>query len=97
MIRVKSWYYCVCMSVSKGKKFKIIVFTACFNIFQLKTLARAGTIHDFTEISSICLFILEICSNKFQICDTFSLFTQFSHFSYTITYCFSTIHALGAV
>ena len=86
-------YYCVWMSVFKGRKFKTIVFTACFNSFQLKTLAKADIIHDFTKNSSISLFILEICSSKFQNCDTFSLFTQFSHLSYTISYCFSTSHA----
>ena len=83
-------YYCVCMSVFKGRKFETIVFAACFDSFQLKTLAKADIIHDFTKNSSISLFILEICSSKFQNCDTFSLFTQFSHFSYTISYCFST-------
>ena len=93
MIWVELRYYYVCMSVFKGRKFEIIVFTACFNSFQLKTLAKADIIHDFTEISSISLSISEICSSKFQICDTFSLLTQSSHFSHTITYCFSTCHA----
>ena len=60
------------MSVFKGRNFEMIVFIACFDIFQLKTLAKADIIHDFTEISSISLFISEICS-----------LSQNSHISHT--------------
>ena len=63
------------MSVFKGRKFEIGVIIAYFDIFQLKP----DNIHDFTKISIISPFMVEICSSKFQIGDSFS---QFSHFSY---------------
>ena len=53
-----------------------------FDIFQLKPIAKADNIHDFTKISIFSLFKVEICSSKFQIGDSFSHFSQFSHFSY---------------
>ena len=68
------------MSVFKGRKFEIIVLTACFDTFQLKTLIKADNIHDFTKILGISLFKTEVCPNKFQIGDIFS------HFSHNCSY-----------
>ena len=92
MLWVKLRYYCAYMSVFKGRKFKISVI-AYFDIFQLKPITKPDNIHAFTKIPILSLFKEGICSSKFQICDTFSLFTQFSHFSYTISYCFSPVCA----
>ena len=79
MLWVKLRYYCAYMSVFKGRKFKISVIITYFDIFQLKPIAKADNIHDFAKISIFSLFKEEICSNKFQIGDSFS---HFSHFSY---------------
>ena len=64
------------MSVFKGRKFEISVISTYFNIFQLKPVVKPDNIHNFTKISIFSLFKVEICSNKFQIGDSFS------HFSY---------------
>ena len=66
------------MSGFKGRKFKISVITAYFDIFQSKPIVKTDNIHDFTIISSFSLFKVEIYSSKFQIGDSFS------HFSYHI-------------
>ena len=47
-----------------------------FDIFQLKPIVKPDNIHNFIEIFIFSLFKVEICSSKFQICDSFS------HFSY---------------
>ena len=62
------------MSDFKSRKFKIIVITAYFNIFQLKPIVKTDNIRDFTKIFSFSLFRVEICSSKFQIGDSFSHF-----------------------
>ena len=79
MLQVKLGHYCAYMSVFKDRKFKTSVIITYFNIFQLKLIVQADNIHDFTKISIFSLFKVEICSSKFQICDTFSHFSQFSY------------------
>ena len=73
------------MSDFKGRKFKIIVITAYFDIFQLKPIVNTDNICDFTKISSFSLFKVEICSTKFQIGDSFSHFSYHTQLAIVLT------------